>query len=78
MPHELVNTGTNAFTFRQATYTARLVGDDTTNSHPSFVGKKIQQAFFHSSRLGFLVDDNVSLSQANEFLTSTMYLPELR
>ena len=67
MPHELVNTGTNAFTFRQATYTARLVGDDTTNSHPSFVGKKIQQAFFHSSRLGFLVDDNVSLSQANEF-----------
>ena len=67
MPHELVNTGTNAFTFKEATYTARLVGDDTTNSHPSFVGKKIQQAFFHSSRLGFLVDDNVSLSQANEF-----------
>ena len=67
MPHELVNTGTNAFTFRAATYTARLVGDDTTNSHPSFVGKKIQQSFFHSSRLGFLVDDNVSLSQANEF-----------
>jgi len=67
MPHELVNTGTNAFTLREATYTARLVGDDTTNSHPSFVGKKIQQAFFHSSRLGFLVDDNVSLSQANEF-----------
>jgi len=67
MPHELINTGTNAFTFREATYTARLVGDDTTNSHPSFVGKKIQQAFFHSSRLGFLVDDNVSMSQANEF-----------
>ena len=67
MPHELVNTGANAFTFRAATYTARLVGDDATNSHPSFVGKKIQQAFFHSSRLGFLVDDNVSLSQANEF-----------
>jgi hypothetical protein len=67
MPHELVNTATNTFTFREATYTARLVGDNTTNSHPSFVGKKIQQAFFHSSRLGFLVDDNVSLSQANEF-----------
>jgi len=67
MPHELVNTATNQFELRQATYTARLVGDDTTNSHPSFVGKKIQQAFFHSSRLGFLVDDNVSLSQANEF-----------
>ncbi len=67
MPHELINTGTNTFTFRAATYTARLVGDDKTNSHPSFVGKKIQQAFFHSSRLGFLVNDNVSLSQANDF-----------
>ena len=67
MPHELVNTGTNAFTFRAIQYTNRLVGDDTTNAHPSFVNKKIQQAFFHSSRLGFLVDDNVSLSQANEF-----------
>ncbi len=67
MPHELVNTGTNAFTFRAISWTARLTGDDTTNSHPSFVGKKIQQAFFHSSRLGFLVDDNVSMSQANEF-----------
>ena len=67
MPHELVNTGTNAFTFRAITWTDRLTGDDATNSHPSFVGKKIQQAFFHSSRLGFLVDDNVSMSQANEF-----------
>ncbi len=67
MPHELVNTGTDAFTFRAITWTDRLTGDDATNSHPSFVGKKIQQAFFHSSRLGFLVEDNVSMSQANEF-----------
>ena len=67
MPHELVNTGTNAFTFKAITWTDRLTGDESTNSHPSFVGKKIQQAFFHSSRLGFLVDDNVSMSQANEF-----------
>ena len=67
MPHELVNTGTNAFTFKAISWTERLTGDDTTNSHPSFVGKKIQQAFFHSSRLGFLTNDNVSMSQANEF-----------
>ena len=32
MPHELVNTATNTFTFREATYTARLVGDDTTQT----------------------------------------------
>ena len=67
MPHELINTGTNAFTFQPVTWTNRLVGDDTTNSHPTFVGQKIQQSFFHSSRLGFLTKDNVSMSQANEF-----------
>ena len=67
MPHELVNTGTDTFTFRPITWTNRLTGDDITNSHPSFVGKTIQQTFFHSSRLGFLTNDNVSMSQANEF-----------
>ena len=67
MPHELYNSATNTFIFRPITWTDRLTGDDTTNTHPSFVGKKIQQAFFHSSRLGFLVEDNVSMSQANEF-----------
>tara|TARA_X000001382_G_scaffold26757_2_gene17213 strand:- start:9629 stop:12043 length:2415 start_codon:yes stop_codon:yes gene_type:complete len=67
MPHELVNTAANTFTFKPISWTQRLVGDDTTNSHPTFVGQKIQQAFFHSSRLGFLTKDNVSMSQANEF-----------
>jgi hypothetical protein len=46
---------------------ARDVGDDETNSHPSFIGKKIQQAFFHNNRLGFLSSDNVSMSQSKEF-----------
>jgi hypothetical protein len=67
MPHELINTGTNAFTFRPITWTARLVGDDSTNSHPSFNGKKIQQSFFYNNRLGFLSEDNVSMSQSGEF-----------
>ena len=67
MPHELINTATNAFTFQRVTWTARDVGDDDTNSHPSFVGKKIQQAFFHNNRLGFLSSDNVSMSQSKEF-----------
>ena len=67
MPVELINTGTNAFTLKQIDYTQRLVGDDDTNSHPSFVGKKITGAFFHSNRLGFLSDDNVILSQAGDF-----------
>jgi len=67
MPHELVNTALNTFVFQPVDYTARLVGDDSTNSHPSFVDNKIQQAFFHNNRLGFLTSDNVSMSQTGEF-----------
>ena len=66
MPHVLLCTGTNTFTFGPKSYTARTVGDDITNSHPSFVGKTIQQAFFHSNRLGFLTEDNVSMSRASD------------
>ena len=66
MPHELVNTSTNNFTFRKIAWTDRLVGDDVTNEHPSFVGAKIQQSFFHNNRLGFLSNDNVSLSQSGK------------
>ena len=67
MPHELVNTGVNAFTFQRITYAARTVGDDETNSHPSFVGQKITQSFFHNNRLGFLSGDTVSMSQSAKF-----------
>jgi len=67
MPHELINNSTNTFTFQKITWVSRKVGDDITNSHPSFVGQKIQQAFFHNNRLGFLSKDNVSMSQAQDF-----------
>jgi len=67
MPHELINNSTNTFTFQKITWIARLVGDDNTNSHPSFVGEKIQQTFFHNNRLGFLSKDNVSMSQSAQF-----------
>ena len=67
MPHELINTDTNIFVFRKIIWTPRLVGDNTTNSHPSFVGQKIEQAFFHNNRLGFLSRDNVSMSQSQDF-----------
>jgi len=67
MPHELLNTGTNAFTFQRITYDARTVGDDDTNAHPSFVDNKITQSFFHNNRLGFLSADTVSMSQSAKF-----------
>ena len=67
MPHELVNTALNTFTFQEVAWTDRLVGDDVTNPQPSFVGSTIQKTFFYNNRLGFLTEDNVSMSQAGEY-----------
>ena len=66
LPHELVNTAVNTFTFQKITYEDRLVGDDETNSHPSFINEKLL-GFFHSNRLGFLSQDNVIMSQSGDF-----------
>ena len=83
MPHELVNVAVNDFHFQQALTTdgtqsawaERVVGDETTNAHPSFIFKDaagdyagtLSQTFFHNNRLGFLTEDNVSMSQTNQF-----------
>ena len=67
MPHELINTATNAFTYRPITWTNRLVGDNVTNPQTSFIGQKLEQCFFYNNRLGFLSTDNVIFSQAGEF-----------
>jgi hypothetical protein len=67
MPHQLLNTAVNTFKFGPIDWEPRLVGDDETNKHPSFIGSTIQQAFFYSNRLGFLSDDNVIFSTAGEY-----------
>ena len=67
MPHELINTEKNKFTFNAVTWTNRLVGDATTNSNPSFVDNRIQQSFYYNNRLGFLTEDNIVLSQVGEY-----------
>jgi hypothetical protein len=45
----------------------RLVGDEDSNSHPSFVGNPIEDIFLFNNRLGFLTVDNVSMSQAGDY-----------
>jgi hypothetical protein len=67
MPHQLIRQADGTFLFRQGTWEPRLVGDDFTNSHPSFVGKAIQQLFFYNNRLGALTDENVCLSQSGDY-----------
>jgi len=82
MPHVLIRTADGNFRFTQvdgSTYTIsgtdytvpswglRVAGDLTSSPDPSFVGRKINDIFFHRNRLGFLADENVILSRAGEF-----------
>jgi hypothetical protein len=67
MPHQLIRNNDGTFTFQQSTWEPRLVGDDESNEHPSFVGNTIQQLFFYNNRLGTLTEENVSLSQAGDY-----------
>lgn len=75
MPHALVNNRNGTFSFRQLSQTTdpdnywidRQVGDDTSNPHPSFVGKGIKDIFFYRNRLGFISGENVILSQPGDY-----------
>jgi hypothetical protein len=67
LPHQLVSEANGTFTFQQATYKERKVGDDDTNPQPSFIGLPLNDIFFHRNRLGFLADENIILGEAGEF-----------
>ena len=75
MPHALIRESDGTFTLRPLTKTyneenfwqPRKVGDLITNPAPTFVNKKIQDAFFYQNRLGFLSDDTVVMSQAGDY-----------
>jgi hypothetical protein len=67
MPYELINTGLNEFTLSEISWTDRLVGDDDSNPLPSFIGKPLNNIFFHKNRLGLLTDDTVLFSEAGQF-----------
>lgn len=66
MPHELVRTAPNTFTFRKITWDDRLVGDDNSNPAPSFVGHTINDIFLRNNRLGFFSDENYIYSEVGE------------
>ena len=79
MPHALINNRNGTFTFAKldlATATSqnnenywkeRLVGDNTSNPFPTFVGNKIQEMFFHRNRLGIISGENVIMSQPSRY-----------
>jgi hypothetical protein len=82
MPHVLIRTADGNFRFTQAdgsSYTIsgttydvpqwgdRICGDEESVPDPSFIGRKINDIFFHRNRLGFLADENVIMSRSSEF-----------
>ena len=80
MPVVFIRTGLNPTTFRVTfldgsetvnnlplLWEPRLVGDEISNSQPTFVGNTIQDIFLYNNRLGFLTQDNVSMSQAGDY-----------
>tara|TARA_B100000287_G_scaffold292642_1_gene275980 strand:+ start:1859 stop:4228 length:2370 start_codon:yes stop_codon:yes gene_type:complete len=82
MPHILIRTADGNFRFTQvdgSSYTIsatnydvpafgqRNVGDTTSVPNPTFIGRKINDIFFHRNRLGFLADENVIMSRSGEF-----------
>ena len=82
MPHVLIRTADGNFRFTQAdgsSYTIsgtnydvpqwgdRICGDEDSVPDPSFIGRRINDIFFHRNRLGFLADENVIMSRSGEF-----------
>lgn len=66
LPHKLTWDGTK-FTFAPIAWDVRLCGDDDSNPKPSFVGREINDLFFHRNRFGFLSGENVILSESGSY-----------
>ena len=56
-----------AFQFGYPDWGQRDVGDDITNSEPSFVGNPIQKMIFFRNRIALLSNENIILSRVNDF-----------
>ena len=65
MPFVLTNNGVNSFTTGTMDIAERKVGSEKSNPMPSFVGQKINDIFLYKNRLGFVSEDDVTLSEAN-------------
>jgi len=56
-----------AFRFNYPDWGERDVGDDVTNSKPSFIGEPIQKMLFFRNRIALLSEENVILSRVNDY-----------
>jgi hypothetical protein len=56
-----------SFTLKEVEWLGRNAGDDYSNPFPTFTAKTINDIFFFKNRLGFLTDDSVVFSEADEY-----------
>lgn len=67
LPHQLTRNSDGTFTFSQAAWLPREVGDETTAPDPSFIGRAVTDVFFSRNRLGFAAGENTISSRSGEF-----------
>lgn len=67
MPHALVRLADGTFEFRKLNWRDRKVGDLDSNLFPTFVGRGINDIFFHRNRLGFVSGENLIFSRTGEY-----------
>ena len=63
-PMTLVNTAENEFTLYPMPLGERKAGDEKSNPNPSFIGSTLSNVFLFKSRLGFLSEDAVVMSES--------------
>lgn len=67
MPHVLQRQADGTWIFQPWTWDARNAGDRTSNQNPSFIGSTINDLFLYANRMGLLADENIILSEADNF-----------
>jgi hypothetical protein len=67
MPHLLIRQPNGSFTFEQAEWGDRAVGDEGSVPDPTFIGQKLSDIFFFQNRLGVLAGENVVMSRTSEY-----------
>lgn len=67
MPHVLVRENDGSWTFKEHVWGQRQVGDTESSRNPSFAGTTINDIFVYTNRLGVLSDENIILSESDNF-----------
>lgn len=67
MPHVLEKQTDGSFLLREENWGENGVGDEHSSPMPSFVGKTLNNLFFHRNRLGFLLKNGLFFSVNSEY-----------